>query len=46
VQPATDRTETAAIAPIREYGGVIIRSAKAASRPVTGEMTTVCQRVR
>ena len=40
VQPATDRTETAAIAPIRWSGGVTMPSAKASSRPRVSGITT------
>ena len=46
VQPATESTDTAAIAPIRACEGVIISSAKASSRPVAGDVTTSCQRTR
>ena len=40
VQPATDRTETAAIAPIRGSGGVIMPTAKASSGPRVFRITT------
>lgn len=46
VQPATEKRETAAIAPIREYGGVIMPSAKAASGPPAFRLTTICLRTR
>jgi hypothetical protein len=47
VQPATDRNDTAAIAPIRGSGGVIIMlAAKASSGPRVREITIACERAR
>jgi len=43
VQAATDSMETAAIAPIRGSGGVIMSTAKASSGPRARVTTTACR---
>lgn len=44
--PARDRSETAAIAPVREHGGVIMPAPEADSAPRLGESTTACGIIR